>query len=649
MGTAPTRQQFTAQIGVTVAGGGSVPVERPDGPRLGNLAGGAAFVVDRDLRCLVAEGDAMRFANLRTMDVVGRRLADVVDPVLAAWLEPQCRLALAGVPGASEHAAAAHAYLTRSTPLHDGEGAIYAALIVAYDISERAHLETLRRQGEETFAALIDHAPFGVCVVDGDFRLRAANQAAEPLFGGIEPPLGHDVAAILQAIGPEDIAADAIARFRHTLATGEPYVAPRVAATERPVGLAAFDWRIQRLTLPDGTLGVVCYAYDLTAIREAESRLRDADRRKDEFLAVLAHELRNPLAPIRAGLELIRLGGDQPGAVERVRTMMERQVGQMVRLIDDLLDVSRIASGKIRLQRQPVPLAALVTPAIDAHRSALMAGHLTLEVSLPSEPVIVDVDATRGIQVLSNVLHNAVKFTEPGGRITISAAIEAAPADAAAQVAITIADTGVGIGPELLPRLFDLYTQGRADAGARQTGLGIGLALARRLVDMQGGSICVHSDGAGRGSAFTIRLPLAFAVPEPSTSAAPVVRVPRRVGIVDDHRDAGAATAMLLAELGADVRVASDGAGGIAEVLAWRPDLVLLDLGMPGLDGYEACRRIRAELGASIVIVALSGWGQTRDKAESARAGFDGHLTKPADPSALARLLGDGRPYLSLE
>ena len=647
MGTAPTRQPFSAQGGTsTAAPDGPAPSDRSAGPRLADFAGGAAFVIDRDLRCLVAEGDALRFAGLASSQVVGRPLAEIVDPRLGAWLEPQCRLALAGVPGASEHAAPSHAYLTRSTPLHDPAGTIYAALVVSYDITGRTHLDTLRRQGEETFAALIEHAPFGVCVVDSDFRLRAANRAAEPLFGGIEPPLGHDVAAILQAIGPDDIAADAIARFRHTLATGEPYVAPRVAGPEPPRGLAAFDWRIQRLTLPDGTLGVVCYAYDLTAIREAEARLRDADRRKDEFLAVLAHELRNPLAPIRAGLELIRLGGDHPDAVERVRTMMERQVVQMVRLIDDLLDVSRIASGKIRLNRQPIPLAAIVTPAVDAHRSALIAGRLTLDVSLPAEPVTLDVDGTRAIQIVSNVLHNAVKFSEPGGRIAITAAIEPATTGAPRQVAITIADTGVGIAPDLLPRLFDLYTQGRAECG-RQSGLGIGLALARRLVEMQDGSIAAHSDGVGRGSAFTIRLPEASQPADPPVREAPTVRVPRRVVVIDDHPDAVAATAMLVAELGGDVRIAADGPSGVAEVLAWRPDLVLLDLGMPGVDGYDTCRRIRAELGSSVVIVALSGWGQARDKAASARAGFDGHLTKPADPEAIARLLSDARDGLA--
>jgi signal transduction histidine kinase len=239
------------------------------------------------------------------------------------------------------------------------------------------------------------------------------------------------------------------------------------------------------------------------SLREREEALTGADRRKDEFLAMLAHELRNPLAPIRAGLELIRLNGDSRIAVERTRAIMERQVGHMVRLIDDLLDVSRISSGKIHLQRRPTPVDVLVNTAVEANREAITAARLTLDLTLPDAPIWLDTDPTRGVQVISNVLHNAVKFTDAGGRIAIGARVE----DGGSMLALTITDSGMGISADMLPRVFDLFTQDRAAGSRSHTGLGIGLALARRLIEMHGGTIEARSDGAGRGSTFIIRLP----------------------------------------------------------------------------------------------------------------------------------------------
>ncbi|HEU4581314.1 MAG TPA: ATP-binding protein [Polyangiaceae bacterium] len=375
------------------------------------------------------------------------------------------------------------------------------------------------------------------------------------------------------------------------------------------------------------------------ALRRSEQQLKESDRRKDEFLAVLAHELRNPLAPIRTGLELLHLSADLPDGGARVRGVMERQVNHMVRLVDDLLDVSRINSGSIRLQRQVMTLQSLVSTAIEAHRAALEAGQLRLELELPSEPLMLDVDPTRFVQVLSNLLHNAIKFTEPGGRIRVVAQSTLVAGSPRLQLAVE--DSGSGISRELLPRVFELFTQGEPGAQRAAGGLGIGLALARRLIEMHGGSIEAFSGGRGRGSRFVIQLPLPApaAAPQPSERAARPPAADRRVVVIDDNADAADTLALLIEALGGECKVAYDGEAGVGAVLEFQPDVVLLDIGMPGIDGYETCRRIRLQRGSKPLIVALTGWGQARDKERALHAGFDLHLTKPASPAAIQELL----------
>jgi CheY-like chemotaxis protein len=353
---------------------------------------------------------------------------------------------------------------------------------------------------------------------------------------------------------------------------------------------------------------------------------------------MLSHELRNPLAPLRTGLELIRLAGNTPASVERVRIMMERQVGYMVRLVDDLLDVSRIASGKIHLHREPTLLTSVITSAVDANRQAMLAKQQRVEVDLPETDVVVDVDPTRFVQVLSNLLHNATKFTEPGGSIRVSARINESDPNRTSTVSISVQDTGIGIPGALLPHVFDLFTQGPGPSS--EPGLGIGLALARRLIEMQGGQIVAKSEGTGRGSEFVVQMPLSRESVHASTAeTVPPAVVDCRVVVVDDNRDAALVMAMLVEELGGECRATCDGPSGLAEVLNYRPDVVLLDISMPGMDGYEICRRIRRDVGHSVLIVAVTGLGQEEDKDRARRAGFDAHLTKPADPAALARIL----------
>jgi CheY-like chemotaxis protein len=321
--------------------------------------------------------------------------------------------------------------------------------------------------------------------------------------------------------------------------------------------------------------------------------------------------------------------------------MIERQVALMVRLIDDLLDVSRITSGKIVLQRRPTALAELVQSAVEAQRAAIEAAHIALTIELPSQPCVVDVDPARVVQIISNVLHNASKFTPAGGRISLGVAVEHRGPAGEPVAAIRVTDTGVGIPQALLGRIFELFTQGEAMSERAQGGLGIGLALAQRLAEMHGGDIVASSEGVGRGSEFVIRLPMSPAAAEGDHR--PAVATPRvrsRALIIDDNRDAATTMAMFVEELGGSALTAHDGTNGLAAIEAFHPDIVFMDIGMPGLDGYEVCRRIRQMPSQrSVVLVAVTGWGQAQDKRRALEVGFDAHLTKPVDPDAVAQLL----------
>ncbi len=366
--------------------------------------------------------------------------------------------------------------------------------------------------------------------------------------------------------------------------------------------------------------------------------LRDADRRKDEFLATLAHELRNPLAPIRNALGFIRHSGAN-GAVEKARAIMERQVTHLVRLVDDLLDVSRITRGKLELRKERIELRAVLDAALEASRPAIEQSGHTLEVSLPDVPIPLEGDSTRLAQVVSNLLNNAAKYTPPGGHIALSAEAEADGA------LVKVTDDGIGIPPAMLGRVFEMFTQ--VDRALEKTtgGLGIGLSLVKGLVEAHGGAVEARSEGDGRGSEFIVRLPIA--VPEMTVAAAPpAARLdpgrPLRVLVVDDNGDAAETLGQLLELLGHTTRTANDGEEGVAVAEEFRPDVVLMDIGMPRLNGYDAARRIRAQpWGTSMTLVALTGWGQEDDRKKSAAAGFDRHLVKPVEEAALLRVLAE--------
>jgi PAS domain S-box-containing protein len=511
-----------------------------------------------------------------------------------------------------------------------------------------AQVLTARRLANERdrLAQLFEKAPTFMAILTGpDHRFELANPGYMQLVGH-RALLGRPIADAL----PEALDQGYVAILDRVFESGEAYRATgaRIALQTMPDGPLQeryVDFVYQPLKDEAGRVtDIFVLGADVTertraevALRQSDADLREADRRKDEFLAMLAHELRNPLAPIRTGLELIRLAGDTPGAVARVRSTMERQVAHMVRLIDDLLDVSRITAGKIDLQRVPSMLKDLVNAAIDANRAALTAKRIDLRLDLPQTPVILDVDPTRFVQIVSNLLHNATKFTPAGGSVVLSAQVVDS-ASAAPRVSLRVADSGIGMSPALLPRVFDLFTQGDRTSG--EPGLGIGLALVRQLVQMHGGDVVARSAGAGQGSEFEAILPLATAVdlsPPPSVDAA--MPLHRRVVIIDDNEDAANMMAMLVESLGGQARVAYDGEQGLREVLAHRADVVLLDLGMHPLDGYETCRRLRQDVGQDVMVVALSGWGQFHDKEKAIAAGFNAHLTKPADLVELRKLL----------
>jgi PAS domain S-box-containing protein len=367
--------------------------------------------------------------------------------------------------------------------------------------------------------------------------------------------------------------------------------------------------------------------------------MQEADRRKDEFLAMLAHELRNPLAPIRNALHVMKQPGASALLLRQVREMAERQAQHMGRLLDDLLDVSRISRGRIELRKELVDVAAVVHRTIEAVRPLLEERRHEVEVALPPGPLRVEADPTRLEQILMNLLNNAAKYTDPGGHIRVSAERDGG------EVVLRVRDTGIGIAADMLPKVFDLFVQAERRLDRAQGGVGIGLTLVKRLTELHGGRVEAHSEGPGRGSEFVVRLPAAAEQDrggEPPAGQRPEDATPhrRRVLVVDDNTDAADSLALLLRLAGQDVRAAYDGPSALALAGEFRPELVFLDIGMPGMDGYEVARRLRQQPGVDgLTLVALTGWGQEEDRDRSREAGFDLHLIKPVEPGALDRLL----------
>src|SRR3569832_119032 len=374
---------------------------------------------------------------------------------------------------------------------------------------------------------------------------------------------------------------------------------------------------------------------DVTEARRAQEALRESDQRKDQFLAVLAHELRNPLAPLANALHILRIKRSDPQLTQKLHEMMERQVGYMVRLVDDLMEVSRISRGKIELRKERLDLRAALQNAIETSRPLIDGARHRLHVEMPDQPIAVDADAVRLMQVFANLLNNAARYTPKGGdiRIQIRAAADHAQ--------VVVSDSGKGIDASMLASIFELFVQGAARGNSSSAGLGVGLTLARELAQFHGGSIEAKSAGAGRGAEFIVRLPLAHTgrdagPPEPQGPE----RLLYRILVVDDNRDAADSLAALLCGMGADAQTAYDGRSALEAVARLRPEVVLLDLGMAGMDGYETARRLREQAGTEgMSLIALTGWNQESDRMRTAAAGFDAHLSKPAELDKLIATL----------
>ena len=531
--------------------------------------------------------------------------------------------------------------------LRDNSGKISGYATVTRDLTQRNKAEQLLRESEERQQLALDGAELGMWHVDPATRVTKTDARYRAIFGTTEE--WTDYLQAVAVIHPDD----------------QPAVLEAVAAATRLDDPAPYDMEY-RIVLRDGSLrwvfakgrssivgegptrrvssfdGTVA---DITDRKRSEQEreqlvalLREQDQRKDEFLAILAHELRNPLAPIRNGLQIMRLAHGDPVATERVRAMMERQLRQMVHLIDDLLDLSRISRGSIVLRREPIELAQAIHQAIETSRPSIeQAGHALL-IDIPPGPIHVNADLTRLAQVFSNLLNNAAKYTQHGGRIRLTVH------QLGGEVIVSVKDDGIGIPAHLLPQVFEMFTQVDRNLERSQGGLGIGLSIVKRLVEMHDGSVEARSDGDGRGSEFVVRLLAvapAFVGPQADDAAEPP-RFPsrRRILVVDDNEDAAVSLALLLRAMGNDTEMAHDGLEALELAATFRPDVVLLDIGMPKLDGHEVCRRIRQQAwGAGIVVCALTGWGQEEDRRRSMEAGFDVHLVKPVLPADLEKLL----------
>ena len=531
---------------------------------------------------------------------------------------------------------------SRAIPLMDKDGKVVEWFGMAGDVTARKEAEEALRQSEEKFRTLFESMDEGFCVIEMlfvegrpiDYRFLQVNPAFEKHTG-----LRDAEGKRMRELTP-DHDEHWFEVYGRVAISGEPI---RFVSEAKALEGRWFD--VYAFRLGDATSRTVALLFnDITPRKEAEQererllgRLREQDVRKDEFLATLAHELRNPLAPLANGLKLLKLGRGNAETVEAARTLMERQLGHMVRLVDDLLDVSRISLGKVELKRERVELAAVVQSALETSGPLIEQMNHDLAVAVPQEPIYVDGDMTRLSQVLSNLLNNSAKYTARGGRIRLS--VEREGSDAV----ITVQDSGVGIPGPMLPKVFEMFTQLAPSLGRSHGGLGIGLSLVQRLVELHGGTVEARSDGQDRGSSFIVRLPLLVSPeksqpPEDGESARPTACL--RILVVDDNRDSADSLAMLLTMMGHETQTAYDGLEAVDAAESFRPDLALVDIGMPKLNGYEACRRIRQQAsGKTIVMIALTGWGQDHDKRRSLADGFDSHLVKPLNALALEKLL----------
>ena len=528
------------------------------------------------------------------------------------------------------------------SPINDDTGRVVGASKIVRDVTERKRAEAER----EKFVTLVETSTdfIGICDLEGVPIF--INRAGLELVG-IDDMEQARLASISSFFFPEDrdrVIKDFLpsvlekghgeveVRFRHFKTNQARWMAYKVLtlpdASGKPIAFATVSQDVtERKRLADN-------------LRALAADLSEADRRKNEFIATLAHELRNPLAPISNAVRVLRRGDSDESATRTAFDMLQRQVGQLSRLVDDLLDLSRVTRGRIELRKEPVELRTVARQAVEAVQS--LYGHMKheLTLSMPEKPLQLEADPTRLAQILGNLLNNACKFTDRGGRIAVS--VERVDA----QAVVRVRDNGIGVAAEQMPRLFEMFAQAESSLDRTRDGLGIGLTLVKTLVEMHGGSVVARSEGLGHGCEFEVRLPALperFLASQDHRAAAPArAHSSRRVLVVDDNLDGAESLAMLLELEGHEAHVAHDGLSAIASAERLAPDAVLLDIGLPGMNGYEICRRLReTPWGKRLTIVALTGWGQEEDRRRSKAAGFDTHLVKPVDSELLLELLAD--------
>lgn len=621
--------------------------------------GDAVISTDADGRITLMNRVAESLTGWSQADAIGRPLPEVFQVVSERTRQPVENPALRALSQGTIVGLANHTILIArdgselpiddsAAPIHDGNGSTVGVVLVFRDITERKQAE----KDQARLAAIVESSDDAILSKSLDGTILSWNTAAERLFGYTPPEaIGKNITLIIpsERLDEERMILERLCRGERI----DHFETVRVAKDGRRIHISL---TISPIRSTDGQIiGASKIARDITKriqgekqLRGNEDRLRqlaadlsEANRRKDEFLATLAHELRNPLAPIHNGLQIMRASHSNQPAVQQAGAMMERQLGNLVRLVDDLLDVSRISRGKLELRKERVELAAVLNNAVETSLPLIESSRNKLTVSVPPEPIFVDADVVRLGQVFANLLNNAAKYSEPGGHVWLTAERQGS------DVVVRVKDTGVGIPADMLAKIFDLFTQVDRSLERSQSGLGVGLTLVKRVVELHGGTVHARSEELGKGSEFIVRLPVAVPAlsdlkPPPDTVQPSRLPLHCRILVADDNKDSATSLAMLLTIMGHEVRTANDGMQALELAAAFRPDVILLDIGMPKLNGYETCRRIRAETwGSKPILIALTGWGQVEDKRRSAEAGFNYHLVKPIDTDALQMVLAD--------
>ena len=610
----------------------------------------AIFMLDPNGTVISWNAGAERIKGYSANEIIGSHFSRFYPPDVVARGFPSFELEIATKEGRFED----NGWRVRKdgtrfwanvviTAVRDESGTLRGFAKVTRDLTERKRAEEALRSRESQIRALTQSANDAIISADEAGNIVFWNAAATTTFGYTESEaLGRPLAMLM----PERYREAHQQGLERLLAGGQAHLLGKTIeleglrkdGSEFPIELSLAAWSTDEGRFYTGIVRNIAERKQLERAKAQSEMLADLNRRKDEFLAMLSHELRNPLAPISTAVQLLRLDKDDDPSLQPAMSILERQVTHLTRLVDDLLEVSRISTGRIRLQPDYIDLRRIAERAVEAVRLLSAQREHEFVVSLPAGPVWLQADAVRIEQVLVNLLVNAVKYTDVGGRIELSLEQDGE------QAVVRVKDTGVGIAPDLLPTIFDLFTQAERSLDRSQGGLGVGLTIVRRIVELHGGSVSAFSEGLGRGSEFVVRLPLAEARTS-RPSAAPNDKGPARPGalrllVVDDNKDAANSIAMLLRAFGYEVKVAYSGASAIETALTFQPHAAFLDIGMPEMDGYEVARHFRQDPQLHRMrLAALTGYGRESDQQHSHEAGFDTHMIKPVEPKAIHEFL----------